>query len=262
MNSKEEKLKLWIESRGNMAIALSGGVDSSVLLAFAASFAPACRLLAITLNAPYIPAEEVELARDTASRFGVDFAEIILDIPSEILKNPPLRCYLCKKALFSRIVKEAGMRGFKCVADGGNIDDMSDYRPGLRALRELGVCSPLAECGFTKEDIRSAARSFSLKNAEFPANACLLTRIGHGVDINKSLLSGIGDAERYLRGLGYPLVRLRTDGKNARIELEPSQVQAFAARSDLPEIIKKIKDFGFGRVCLDLEGYFKGSMNA
>lgn len=261
MNSKEEILKRWIESRENLAVALSGGVDSSTLVAFASSFMPSDRLLAFTLRTPYVSGEETERARTVASRFGVDFVEITLDIPHAIFDNPPRRCYLCKKALFSEIIREAAQRGFKCIADGGNADDISDYRPGVQALRELGIYSPLAECGFTKADVRSVARAFSLENAEFPANACLLTRVKHGVHVDRTLLSNIDNAERYLRELGYSLVRLRTDGRTARIELEPSSVRSFAVRSDISTIIKKIKDFGFERVLLDLEGYLKGSMN-
>ncbi len=260
MNLKENNLKSWLERRGKVALALSGGVDSSVLLAYAVKFLEAGNVLALCARAPYTHKNELALAKKIATRIGVDFVEVEISMPSEILYNPVERCYFCKRAIFTRLLDEANSRGFDALVDGSNADDSSDYRPGRRALAELGIESPLAECGFTKADIRAFAESEGLENARAPANSCLMTRLSHGMEATAKILSAVEEGENILREMGYELARLRVNGNDARIEIDADKIADFASRKNL-EKIAELKKLGFKHVSLDLSGYARGSMN-
>ncbi len=260
MNLKIQKLRQYVSEKGRIAVALSGGLDSSALLAFCADALGAENCLALTANSPYMMREEIERSKCLADKLGVRRAEIALGIPEEILNNPPERCYLCKRGIFSKFVEEARKCGFECLADGANADDLQDHRPGMRAVKELGVISPFLECGLGKADIREIARSFSLENADSPAYACLLTRLEHGSKVDAETLRRIDAAEEFLRGMGLACVRVRKHGNIARIEIPPEDFEKFLAKRDAA--LSALKELGFARATLDLDGYTQGSMNA
>jgi uncharacterized protein len=174
--------------------------------------------------------------------------------------NPPDRCYLCKRALFTRLIAVAEEQGFAAVLDGSNVDDLTDYRPGLRALGELGVKSPFLECGIGKEDVRRLARALGLPTWRKPTNTCLLTRIPFGRKITMETLQRIEEAERLLLDRGYDWVRVRCHGDLARIEVAPGLRRRLLDEAD--PIIEGMEGLGFRYVTLDLRGYQLGSMNA
>ncbi len=260
MNTKLEKLGAFLKSKQRVAVALSGGLDSSVLLAVAAKALGGGNCIALTARTPYTMAEEIADAAALCRNLGVAHIEISRsEIPEDILFNPPDRCYLCKRAIFSDFKAAAEKRGFDTLCDGTNADDLSDYRPGMRALRELSVVSPFLECGLGKPDIREIARGFGMSVADKPAYACLLTRLVHGEKIDVQTLSKIDAFESFLRGGFAKAVRARVEAGNVRIECAPA---------DFPKILdgaERICAFaqllGFKHCSLDLAGYKRGSMN-
>ncbi|HKL37806.1 MAG TPA: ATP-dependent sacrificial sulfur transferase LarE, partial [Bacteroidales bacterium] len=175
--------------------------------------------------------------------------------------NPPERCYLCKQHIFSAILDEAKKEGFQHVVDGTNIDDYQDIRPGIRALRELGVRSPLADAGITKEEIRQYSKEMNLPTWNKPAYACLLSRIPFHTRIRQELLDRIEQAERLVRGAGFPAARVRTHEDIARIEVPPGQLKDFLEKASEEKLIRRMKELGYRYVTLDLEGYRMGSFN-
>ena len=175
--------------------------------------------------------------------------------------NPRERCYFCKKREFGRIIEAAQERGFNSVIDGSNVDDLGDYRPGLKALEELGVASPLREAGLTKTDIRELSRRFELPTWDKPAFACLASRIPYGERIVSAKLGRIEKAEDYLRSLGFRQFRVRSHGDIARIETAPEERRRFFDETMLDEISHRLKSFGFLYAAFELEGYVMGSMN-
>ncbi|MGE5153368.1 MAG: ATP-dependent sacrificial sulfur transferase LarE, partial [Bdellovibrio bacteriovorus] len=205
---------------GPAAVAFSGGVDSSLLVALARD-AYGDEALALTVAAPQMARWEVAEARELAGALGVRHRVVELPLLPAIRDNPPERCYLCKRALLRELGSVAALVGLTQLLDGTNRDDLGEHRPGLRALKELGVLSPLAECGFTKADVRALARRLGLPNWDKPAYACLLTRLPQGTPVTEETLRRIESAERCLIDLGYPGVRVRTHGDLARIELDP-----------------------------------------
>ena len=176
-------------------------------------------------------------------------------------ENTPDRCYICKRALLSILVDIADEEGLPCVIEGSNASDVSDYRPGMRAVRELGVSSPLAEADLAKGEIRDLSRRLGLSTFDKPSNACLASRIPYTDRITDGKLRTIENAEDFLRQRGYRTLRVRHHGRIARIELSPEETGRFLAEEDLPEIARHMKSFGFTYVTLDLEGYRTGSLN-
>lgn len=261
MNCAEENLKKLIGAYGKMAVALSGGLDSSVLLAFCARELGAQNCLAVTAKTPYMMLEELSDAARLCEKLGVEYAVIESEIPESIRKNPPDRCYLCKRELFESAKRAAHARGFEILADGTNADDTSDYRPGMRALRELGVKSPFLECGMGKGGIRKLAREMDMSVADKPSYACLLTRLEHGADADIETLRRVDMAETYIRHLGFKAVRVRVHGGLARIELEPSKIREFCVSGIMEAVSAELKKLGFKNVALDLDGYKRGAMN-
>ena len=259
---KQEKLFTALQALDSCVVAFSGGLDSSFLL-WAAQKILDNRVTAVTLVTPYVPGWEIREAKEMARAMQVSHVLIVIpEIPEEILFNPEDRCYLCKKRLFTLIASEAAARGVGHIVDGTNADDLGDHRPGLRALRELKVKSPLAECGLTKEDIRLLSRSAGLSSWQKAPCACLLTRIPPGRKISKDELLLIEASEQYLRDLGFGTVRVRSFGDLAKIELSRSETRK-VFEEDLPdEIDHALKGFGYRHVALDLSGYRTGSMNS
>lgn len=258
---KLEVLLQWFSGFERIAIAYSGGLDSSFLLA-AADRLTELKVCAISVHTPYVPDWEMDEARTYVNDLeGVRFVEIALEIPEAVRENPEERCYLCKRELFSYIQREAGSWGGDVIVDGSNTDDTSDYRPGMRALRELGIRSPLLECGFSKEDIREVCREWGLPFSEKPAYSCLLTRIPHDTEVSIKMLRRIESAERCLHVLGFPSVRVRVHGDLARIEIGGGQTAAFSDPELMKKVYDRFREIGYRFVTLDLQGYVMGKMN-
>lgn len=254
------QLLLGLGREGPALVAFSGGLDSTFLL-HAASQALGEDVLAVTLATPYMPKAELAEATETARLMGV--RHLLLDVPfPEILRaNPPERCYLCKRELFQRLFDLAKSEGLARVLDGTNLDDLGDHRPGLRALAELGVRSPLLDAGLAKDDIRTLSRQAGLAAWDKPAAACLLSRIPHGVRIEEAELRRVEQAEEFLKRLGFRAVRLRSHGEVARIEVPRERLAEVLEAERLHGIDAQLKTLGYRHVTLDLAGYRLGSLN-
>lgn len=258
----EQKYKQLIGSLGKLdglAVAFSGGVDSVFLLT-AAREALGDRVLAITVNSPYIPDWEIDEARNIAAEKGIKHDVLEVSLPDQILNNPADRCYLCKTLLFTMLKNHAAKQGFQNIADGSNADDTREHRPGIKALRELGVLSPLLEAGLGKKDIRSLSRDAGLQTWNKPAYACLLTRIPYDTLVTFETLRRIEQAETYLIGLGIRAVRVRTHDNLARIETEPFYIDKIFSEKLMDKIAKQLKQYGFSYITLDMEGYRTGGI--
>lgn len=241
-------------------IAYSGGVDSG-LLAYAAAQVLGERSVAVTIVTPLEPAGVIERAADFARQHGIRYDVIFHDpLQNPIIQaNPPDRCYHCKAGILRSLWDYARANGLGVVLEGQNADDRLDYRPGQKAVVETGTISPLANNGLTKADIRRLAKAFDLPIWDLPSSPCLATRIPYHVAITKEALGQIALAESYLHERGFKVVRVRWHQDLARIEIDPSQIQALLEiRTDLVDYFKKI---GFHYTTLDLLGYRLGSMN-
>jgi uncharacterized protein len=241
-------------------VAYSGGVDSSFLLHRAYTLGN-LKVLGVTIRTPYIPAREINEAIKFTSAYGINHKIIDVSFPEIIRHNPVERCYLCKKTLFSKIFEYARGNGYRYVVDGTNADDLGDYRPGLRALKEMEVKSPLAEASLTKQEIRELSRKAGLPSWDSPAKACLLTRIPYNTEVSEGMLKMIEEAENLLLENGYPGTRVRAHGDVARIECLPGYIEKIISDPDKELIINNLKKIGFRYISLDLEGYRTGSMN-
>jgi pyridinium-3,5-biscarboxylic acid mononucleotide sulfurtransferase len=241
-----------------VSVAFSGGADSALLLA-AAKEALGDRVLALTAVTPYMVRQEISDALALAAELGVRHQLVELPMPEGMDDNPPDRCYLCKRALYTRLMAVADEQGFAPILDGSNLDDLTDYRPGLRALGELGVKSPFLECGIAKEDVRRLAQALGLPTWRKPTNTCLLTRMPFGRKVTMEGLQRIEEAERLLLDHGYDWVRVRCHGDLARIEVAPQLRLRVLEEAEL--ISDGLEALGFRYVTLDLRGYQLGSMN-
>lgn len=257
-----DKLSGQILPLGKAAVALSGGLDSSVLLAICADILGAENCLAVSADTPYMMASEQESADKLCRKIGVKRISVRLSIPDCIKSNPPDRCYLCKRLIFGRLIEEASARGFEKLLDGTNAGDLSDYRPGMHALSELGVLSPFLEAGWGKKEIQECALERGMDVAGKPAYACLMTRFETGARIDESLLKMVDESEDFLRSLGFSSVRVRIHGKCARIEVSPDLLQKFCVPENMGVVSAQLKKIGFKYVSVDLEGYRRGAMNA
>lgn len=259
---KEKYLDLLSDLRSmrKVVVAFSGGLDSTFLL-HAARQAPADEALAVTVATSYMPKSEIAEARSAAQAMQAAHRVIEAPFPEAIRTNPPDRCYLCKRSLFTLLADVAASGEFDHVLDGTNLDDLNDYRPGLRALGELGVKSPLLAAGLTKQDIRDLSREHGLASWNKPASACLLSRIPHGTLVEDGELRRIDQAERFLKELGFAAVRLRSHGDLARIEVPREQVAEMIEADRLHGIDARLKALGYRHVTVDLAGYRMGSLN-
>lgn len=262
LEQKYDQLKDRIASAGKAAIAFSGGVDS-VFLLYAAKEALGEKVLALTMSLHAVPKRElreaVEFCKTHRIRQRVETVDEF-SIPG-FAHNPPNRCYLCKKALFSRMLEVAGTEGYEVLMEGSNLDDQGDYRPGLRALLELQIQSPLKETGFTKAEIREMSRRLHLPTWDKPSMACLASRFVYGEEITPEKMAMVEQAEECLRGLGFAQRRVRIHGSLARIELLPEDLPVIMEERRYEQVQKCLSELGFSYVTLDLKGFESGSMN-
>jgi uncharacterized protein len=261
LDEKYEALLALIAAQGSAAVAFSGGVDSS-FLCYAAKAALGPKAAAITIVSPMLPKSEIDCARDIAARVGIE--HILIEeswIDEEVAANSKERCYYCKKIEFGSILAAAKERGINSVLDGSNLDDLGDYRPGLKALEELRIVSPLREARLSKAEIRELSRRFNLPTWNKPAFACLASRIPYGERINTEKLTRIEKAEEALRDFGFRQLRVRSHQNIARIEVAPGERRRFFDENILDRISCSLKSFGFVYVAFELEGYLMGNMN-
>jgi uncharacterized protein len=244
----------------SFVVAFSGGVDSSFLLHRSHKVRKSS-IVAVTIRTPYIPSHEIIEATEFSKIHGIKHEIIDIPFPVEIRQNPGDRCYHCKKSLFTELVTFAREHNYKYVVDGSNADDLDDFRPGMKALNEMGVRSPLLEAGLTKKEIRILSRNDRLEIWDKPAMACMLTRIPYNTEIKEGMLRMIEQAESILFDKGYPGVRVRIHGDLARIECLPGFMEKIIHNPDKEYIISQLKKIGFRYVSLDLEGYRTGSSN-
>lgn len=261
MDEKYLLLKKKIKELGKVVVAFSGGVDSTFLLKVCHDVLKE-NVLAVTINSPYIPKWEIEEATEIVKKIGINHKIINLnEIPQIIKFNPKDRCYLCKNKVFNIILDEANAFGTKYVLDGSNKDDLKDYRPGMRALKELNIKSLLLECDITKNEIRKYSKELNLPTWKKPAYACLLSRIPYNTEIKEDELRKIEHAEKYLIDLGLYIVRVRCHDDLARIETSKEDMNKIFNEDLMEQIVINLKRFGFNTVTLDLQGYRMGSLN-
>lgn len=260
--AKYEKLKSIIKDCGKIAIAFSGGVDSTFLTKVAKDVLGE-NAVAVTISSILVTDDELKEADDFCKAENIEhliYNADVLSIPG-FENNPPDRCYICKKAIFTNVQNLVGERGISVIAEGTNVDDDGDYRPGMRAIKELGVRSPLKEAGLAKAEIRELSCMLGLKTWNKPSCACLASRFAYGEVINKDKLDMIYSAECYIRSLGFEQFRVRLQDGIARIELRPADIQKFIENGIKDKVSEKLHALGFKYVSLDLDGYRLGSMN-
>jgi uncharacterized protein len=250
-----------LDGLGRVVLGYSGGVDSALLAVAGTRALGETRFLAVTGRSASYPEVQYQAAFELARRFGIPFLEIEtheLEDPN-YLSNSTERCYFCKSELWTRLHDVARDRGFDAVIDGTNVDDLGEHRPGLRASRESQVRSPLAELGWTKADIRAAARELDLPTWDAPAAPCLSSRVRYGLDITSERLRQVEQAELFLRSLGVSGdLRVRHLGDKARVEVAPSQMDG--VRAQWTSIVPEFTNLGFTEVELDPAGYRRGAL--
>jgi len=262
LHGKLSRLLEIVERCDSAAVAFSGGVDSTLLLSVASEVLGG-RVLAVTVAAPFMPIHETGEAAEAAALIGARHITVQADMDGIVgfADNPPDRCYLCKKYLFSRIVELARSEGLACVMEASNADDRGDYRPGMRAIRELGILSPLLEAGLAKAEIRELLRGRGIPGWDRPSMACLASRVPYGETITTEKLRRIDEAEDLLRSLGFAQCRIRHHEGLARIEVEPALIARLLEPEVREMVLRRLEELGFTWITVDLRGYRTGSLN-
>ena len=258
--AKIESLKNFLRELGSVAVAFSGGVDSTFLLKIAHETL-GDKVIALTAASVFVPRREV----DAAKKFCADenirqiiFSANVLNVDG-VKENPENRCYLCKRALFENFLRLARENNFAHVVEGSNVDDTGDFRPGMKAIAELEIKSPLLVAGLSKAEIRTLSREKNLPTADKPSMACLASRFVYGEELTAEKLSAVEEAEKFLSDAGFRQLRVRVHGKLARIEISPENFPRLIETRNT--IVDKLKSLGFVYVTLDLQGFRSGSMN-
>lgn len=267
MTYEEKKQKLQkqmlVYAQGDMLVAFSGGVDSSLILKLAVQAAAKTghQVYGIMMHTMLHPMGEVEDARVTAEQIGAEFRVLEIDElkGADILDNPVDRCYRCKKYLFRNLIEEGEKLGVSVMMEGTNEDDLHVYRPGLRAIRELGIHSPLAEAGMTKAEVRRLAGELGVSVSNKPSMPCLATRFPYGTRISYEAMRKVDEGEVFIRSLGFYNVRLRIHNDVARIEVDVNEMPHLLEHCE--QIVAKLKNLGYDYITVDLEGFRSGSMD-
>ncbi len=262
MSDKLKELVQLINQFKSILIAFSGGVDSSFLAAVMKKMC-SVNVVAVTAVTEFQSRREYDNAVYMGKQIGIRHAFLKLDLlkDKKIIQNDRDRCYFCKKNIFKALINYAENLGIKNIVHGANLDDLSDFRPGFKAARELGVLSPLIDAGIDKNQIRMYSKEMGLKTWNMPSQSCLATRIQYNTAINTQKLFMVEQSEKYLFSLGFSRFRVRSHGKIARIELMPASIGRIEKESLREQIVKEFKKIGFFYITIDLEGYIKGSMN-
>lgn len=256
---KESALEERIKTAGKLAVAFSGGVDSTYLL-YKAHEVLGEDCIAVTVKSLVLTFEEFDRTVSFCAKTGVKQIVVDFDVFTvpEFVQNPPDRCYFCKRKIFESIKK--AVPGY-VITDGSNVNDQGDYRPGIKALSELGIVSLLNDSGLTKNEIRELSRQAGLPTWDMPSAACLASRIAYGEKITSEKLMRVAYAEKIIRDLGFKGIRVRVHGDLARIEAAPDDIPALSYEHTRKEISEELKRLGFKYVTIDVDGYRTGSMN-
>ncbi len=263
MESKLEKLREIIRSYESVLVAFSGGADSTFVLKVAREVLGREKVKAVTAQSASLPQKEFEASCELARLIDVD--QLVIETremeKSGYTDNAVSRCYFCKETLYEMIRPLADQAGFREICNGTNVDDLDDYRPGLKAAEQFAIKSPLVEAGLAKSDVRHFSRELGLSTWDKPAQACLASRIPYGEKVTDEKLDQVERAEDFLRELGFRVVRVRHHGSVARIEVGREEMERFLDEEIRAEIDRALRSLGFLYITLDLQGYRVGSLN-